>query len=87
TANITIPASVPAATETVAGIQEIATQAETNTGTVDDKFLTPLKLTSWPRVPQSFAIANLATTPVGSGEGQQIWSTVENEILTWMAGE
>lgn len=37
----------PPASETVAGIGEIATQAETNTGTDDTRFITPLKLTNW----------------------------------------
>jgi hypothetical protein len=36
--------AVPAATETTAGIAEIATQAETNTGTDDARIVTPLKL-------------------------------------------
>ena len=36
-------ATVPAASETVAGIAEIATQTETNTGTDDERFVTPLK--------------------------------------------
>ena len=35
---------IPAATESVAGIAKIATQAETNTGTDDARFITPLKL-------------------------------------------
>jgi hypothetical protein len=35
--------SAPAATETTAGILEIATQAETDTGTDDQRALTPLK--------------------------------------------
>lgn len=37
----------PAATETTAGIAEIATQAETNTGTDDARIVTPLKLATW----------------------------------------
>jgi hypothetical protein len=37
----------PAATETTAGIAEIATQAETDTGTDDLRFVTPAKLSSW----------------------------------------
>jgi hypothetical protein len=36
--------SAAAASETVAGIAEIATQAETDTGTDDARFVTPLKL-------------------------------------------
>jgi hypothetical protein len=37
----------PAASETTAGIAEIATQAETDTGTDDARFVTPLKLKTW----------------------------------------
>ena len=37
----------PAATETTAGIAEIATQAETDGGTDDLRFITALKLASW----------------------------------------
>lgn len=39
--------SVPAATESTAGIAELATQAETNTGTDDATIVTPLKLANW----------------------------------------
>lgn len=39
--------SAPAASESVAGVAEIATQAETDTGTDDARMLTPLKLTNW----------------------------------------
>lgn len=39
--------STPAASETVQGIIEIATQAETNTGTDDNRAVTPLKLASY----------------------------------------
>lgn len=37
----------PAATETTAGIAEIATQAETDAGTDDARIVTPLKLATW----------------------------------------
>jgi hypothetical protein len=37
----------PAASETTAGIAEIATQAEANTGTDDVRFVTPLKMANW----------------------------------------
>ena len=40
-------AATPAASETVAGKMELATQAETNTGTDDLRAVTPLKLASW----------------------------------------
>lgn len=39
--------AVPPATETQAGIAEIATQAETNTGTDDTRIVTPLKLATY----------------------------------------
>jgi hypothetical protein len=39
--------SAPAATETTSGIAEIATQTEVNTGTDDQRFITPLKLANW----------------------------------------
>lgn len=39
--------SAPSASETVAGIAEIATQAETDTGTDDARTVTPLKLKTW----------------------------------------
>ena len=39
--------STGAATETTAGIAELATQAETNTGTDDARIITPLKLANW----------------------------------------
>lgn len=39
--------SAPAASETTSGIAELATQAETDTGTDDARIVTPLKLTNW----------------------------------------
>lgn len=39
--------AVPAATETVSGIAELATQAETDTGTDDLRIITPLKMANW----------------------------------------
>lgn len=39
--------SAPAASETTAGIAEIATQAETDAGTDDARIVTPLKLANW----------------------------------------
>lgn len=40
-------ASAPVASESTAGIAEIATQSEVNTGTDDARFVTPLKLATW----------------------------------------
>jgi hypothetical protein len=47
--------SAPAASETVAGIAEIATQAETDTGTDDVRVITPLKLANWSLRPKRFS--------------------------------
>lgn len=43
----TFGASVPSASETTAGILELATQAETDAGTDDARAITPLKLASY----------------------------------------
>lgn len=39
--------SAPAASETTAGIAEIATQAEADTGTDDNRVITPAKMANW----------------------------------------
>jgi hypothetical protein len=63
--------SPPAATETVAGVAEVATQAETATGTDDARMVTPLKLKTqadlWyqPLDSDLTAIAAVATTAYG----------------------
>ena len=44
---VTFGTSAPAASETTAGIAEIATQAETDAGTDDLRIVTPLKLATW----------------------------------------
>lgn len=44
---------IPLATETVAGVAEIATQAETDAGALDDKIVTPLKLSLATSLPQA----------------------------------
>lgn len=43
----TFGVSAPSASETTAGIAEIATQAETDTGTDDARIVTPAKLANW----------------------------------------
>lgn len=47
--------SAPAASETTAGVIEIATQAETDTGTDDARAITPLKLNNWSGRSRRFA--------------------------------
>jgi hypothetical protein len=44
---VTFVSAAPAASETTAGIAEIATQAEVNTGSDDLRFVTPAKLAAW----------------------------------------
>ena len=46
----------PAASETTAGIAELATQAEVNTGTDDLRIVTPLKLATWSGRIKKFAV-------------------------------
>ena len=53
--------SAPSASETIAGIAEIATQSETNAGTDDLRIVTPLKLASWSGKPLKFS------TTIGDG--------------------
>ena len=45
----------PAASESTAGIAELATQAETDTGTDDLRIVTPLKLNTWSGKPKRYA--------------------------------
>lgn len=60
---------VPAASESAAGIAELATQTETNTGTDDARIVTPLKLATYARwsdiLPRSY-IAGLTLSNNGS---------------------
>ena len=44
---VTFGTAAPAASETTAGVAEIATQAETDAGTDDLRIVTPLKLATW----------------------------------------
>lgn len=57
--------SAPSASETTAGIAEIATQAETDAGTADNVIVTPLKLKS------SSLIAKMGTALIGDGSATQ----------------
>jgi len=60
--------SVPSATEAVAGILEIATQSETDTGTADNLAITPLKLATSSRsqrtIPQTIGDGTATTYSV-----------------------
>lgn len=52
----TFLASAPAASESTAGIAEIATQAETDAGTDDARFVTPLKLKTSKHFVKAFSL-------------------------------
>ncbi|MGH8710130.1 MAG: hypothetical protein ACREVA_02245 [Burkholderiales bacterium] len=62
---VTFGTSAPAATETTAGIAELATQSETDTGTDDQRIVTPLKLATYANKKLKF------TTTVGDGSATQ----------------
>lgn len=47
-------AATPAASESTAGKIEVATQAETNTGTDDSRAVTPSKLANWDKAPKRY---------------------------------
>lgn len=49
--------SAPSASESTAGIAELATQAETDAGTDDARIVTPLKLKTWSGAPKRYAAA------------------------------
>lgn len=66
-----LAAYTPAASETVAGIAEIATQAEVTAGTDDARIVTPLKLAT--------AVPAASTTAVGK---LRLATTAEAEALT-----
>lgn len=59
--------AAPAASETTAGIAEIATQTETNTGTDDLRMVTPLKLASYTGFTKKKNFTN-----IGDGSATQI---------------
>jgi len=54
---VTFGTAAPSASETTAGIAEIATQAETDAGTDDARIVTPLKLATWSGRIKKYSVA------------------------------
>ena len=76
---VEISASPAQATESQAGIAEIATQTETNTGTDDQRIVTPLKLATYTSgMAKKFSANNTALT---ASSGVCTW-TITNTLAT-----
>lgn len=76
---VEISSSPGAASESAAGIIEIATQVETNTGTDDTRAITPLKLATYTNgMAKKFAVNNGALT---ASSGVCTWS-ISNTLAT-----
>jgi hypothetical protein len=74
--------SAGAASETTAGIAELATQAETDTGTDDLRIVTPLKLATWSGRPRKFQ------STIGDGAATQYdvthnFGTRDVQVQVW----
>lgn len=73
--DISSPPVVENATETVAGIAELATQAETNAGTDDERIVTPLKLASRTATESRAGVIEIATqaeTNAGADDARSV---------------
>lgn len=68
TADAAFTALKQAATESTAGVAEIATQTEVDTGTDDTKFVTPLKLANWSgfSIPENVESFIYRVVPIGN---------------------
>lgn len=74
--------SQPAASETVAGIAEIATKAEVTAGTDDAMIVSPLKLKqALDALPPGTTVA--ATAPLAPESGQAFFDTTTNTLKIW----
>jgi len=74
--------NVSAASATVAGVVELATDAETQTGSATDRAITPANLTAKEATAANFR-ANTADRILTT---DQVWSAADTVALTWTSG-
>lgn len=76
------------ATETTPGIGEIATQAETDAETDDERFITPLKLGAWPVTPSAGSVTQteIANDAVGQAELKTTTASSSLDIVASAGG-